>query len=58
MKIGIALAVLFLVIAVAIAVHQFIGWGFWWEWEDLHHETWMIMFAFTGIVLLLMGRIK
>ena len=45
-------------IAGAIALHQYIGWGYWFELEDLHHETWMIMFAFSGLVLLTTFRGK
>ena len=45
------LAVALIVIAIAIAVHQFIYWGYWFEIEDLHHETWMIMFGFSGLLL-------
>jgi len=45
------IALVFILIAGAIALHQYIGWGYWFEWGDLHHETWMIMFAFCGIVL-------
>jgi len=46
------LGLLFVFIASLIAVHQFIGWGYWFELEDLHHETWMIMFGFAGVLLL------
>jgi len=45
------LAIVFVIIAIIIALHQFIVWGYWFELEDLHHETWMIMFGFCGFIL-------
>jgi len=43
-------------IAVLIAVHQYIFYGVWFEFSDLHHETWMIMFIFAGLILLRFHR--
>jgi len=37
------LGIIFIFVAVLIAIHQFIGWGYWFELGDIHHETWMIM---------------
>jgi len=42
-----------IIIAVVLIVHQYVFYGVWWEWEDLHHETWILMFAFAGMVLLI-----
>jgi len=50
------LGITLLIIAIIIACHQFIVWDVWFEIPDLHHETWIIMFAFAGLVLLLIGR--
>jgi len=52
------LGIIFFIIAIVILCHQFIYWNVWFELEDLHHETWMIMFAFSGLVLILMGKGK
>ena len=52
------IGVMLIVVAIAIAVHQFMFYDVWFEWNDLHHETWMIMFAFAGIALVLVGRGK
>lgn len=50
-------ALIFVLIACAIAIHQFIFFGYWFSLADLHHETWMIMFMFCAVVLLaLYGR--
>ena len=52
----IILAGLFILIAVAISVHQFMmGWPFF-QMSDLHHETWIVMFGFAGVVLLVFKR--
>ena len=47
----IRLALIFLIVAVAIAIHQLVTWGALFEFDDLHHETWVIMFGFAGLVL-------
>lgn len=54
MLLGIAL----IIVAIAIACHQFIFYGMWFAFEDLHHETWMIMFTFCGVVLITIFRGK
>jgi len=45
------IAGLFFLVAIAIFVHQFITYGILWEWSDLSHEGWIIMFVFSGIAL-------
>lgn len=52
------IGVILLVVAIAILLHQFMVYNIWFEFDDLHHETWMIMFGFCGVVLLLIGRGK
>jgi hypothetical protein len=47
------LGAIFLFIALCIAVHQYLFWNLWWEWEDIHHEGFIIMFFFAGIILLI-----
>jgi len=42
----------FIILAVFIAIHQFIFYNVWFEFEDLHHETVMILFAGIGITVL------
>jgi len=39
-------------IAVCIFVHQIIQYGIVWEWSDLSHEGWFLMFLFAGVVLI------
>jgi hypothetical protein len=53
MKIFRILGIIFIIFAIIIAIHQFIYYDVWFEIEELHHETWMIMFAFAGALLLL-----
>ena len=48
-KLWVALA--FVGIAVAIAVHQYLTWGKLFEWSDLHHETFIVAFLFGAVVL-------
>jgi hypothetical protein len=45
-----------LFIAIVIALHQFIYYGVWFEVADIHHETFMITFAFTGLTLYMLKR--
>jgi len=52
------LPILLIVVAIAIALHQYVCYGMWFQLEDIHHETFMIMFAFCGIVLLVIRKGK
>ena len=42
----------FLLFVVILLVHQYIFYNVWFQPQDIHHETWMIMFGFAGLVLL------
>jgi len=46
--------ILFLAFAFLIALHQYIYWGKWFEFSDIHHETFIFGFIFAGLVLFLM----
>jgi len=48
---------IFIVFAFVIALHQYFFYDVWFEIDDLHHETWMIMFAFAGVFLLVRKKI-
>jgi hypothetical protein len=56
MKLFLVIAGIFFIIALLIAFHQWLNWGVWFSWEDLHHETWMVMFAFSGFILLMVKK--
>lgn len=45
------LAVIFIVFAFGIAFHQFYYWGVWFEVEDIHHETFMIILVFAAFIV-------
>jgi len=34
-----------------IALHQFLNWGHWFEFKDIHHETFIITLLFASILL-------
>ena len=52
----IILAGLFIIIAIVISVHQYMmGYPFF-QMDDLHHESWIVMFAFAGVVVLALRR--
>jgi len=48
------LAVLFLVLAFIIALHQYVHYGVWFELKDVHHELFIATFGFAGLLLLLL----
>jgi len=48
----------FIVIVIALLLHQFIYYDVWFEMADLHHETWIVMFAFAAFVLYISKRGK
>jgi len=51
-----ARGILLIIIAVVISYHQFsMGYPLF-QWEDVHHETFILVFAFTGIVVTLIAR--
>jgi len=37
-----SIIVLFVVLAIVISIHQFLLYGVWFEYTDLHHETWIV----------------
>ncbi len=51
-------AILFLVIAGLVTLHQFVCWGTPFEVEDVHHETFVVAFSLAGIVLLLSRKLS
>jgi hypothetical protein len=50
------LAYIFLALAFLIALHQYIYYGSWFELKDVHHELFIAMFGFAGIVLLWLSQ--
>lgn len=52
------LAIVFLLVALAIGIHQYINWGIFFEVSDIHHELFIAMFGFSGAVLWYIGRKK
>jgi hypothetical protein len=46
------LAAAFLILAFLIALHQYLNWGVWFELKDVHHELFIAMFTFAGLLLL------
>jgi len=58
MKIRIVILVL-LLSAFSVSLHQFLNWGYWFEFSDLHHETVIISFVFASIMLIVLkSKIK
>ena len=52
---SLVLTLIFVIVAIAIAVHQYIYYGIFFDPLDLHHETWIIMFIFAGFILWIRG---
>ena len=50
------LAYFFLFLSFLIAFHQYIGIGSFWEMKDVHHELFIAMFGFSGILLYLLSK--
>lgn len=49
-------AYVFVALAVLIGYHQYVNWGYWFETKDIHHELFICMFAFSGVILLLFNK--
>lgn len=45
-------AVILFLVGFAVALDQFIGWGDWFTFSQLHHETFVVALWFGGLVLL------
>lgn len=52
------LAILFFLFAGVISAEQYIRFGKWFEVQDIHHEMFIVTFAFAGIVLLIINLQK
>jgi len=55
------IGVLCLLTSFGIALHQYLVWGVWFEWEEIslyHHESGIVIFAFCGILLLFFTKGK
>jgi len=52
------IAIIFLVIAGAIAIHQYTIIQSFFEIKDIHHEMFIFGFALTGTTLLILGETK
>jgi len=37
-------------LAFLVALHQYLNWGVWFEFTDIHHELFIIALIFGGIV--------
>jgi len=48
---------LLLSLACLVALHQFVNWGYWWEWKDfLHHEVAVGLLVATSFGMWYVGR--
>jgi uncharacterized membrane protein len=45
----------FFFVAFLIQLEQYAIWGHWWDWDQIHHETFSLAFAFAGVVLLVIA---
>ena len=39
-------------LAFLVALHQYVNWGVWFEFKDIHHELFVVALIFGGVVLL------
>lgn len=53
---GKKLGLLLLLLAFLISLHQYVLCGEWFEIKDIHHELFIVAFAFSGVLLLYLRR--
>lgn len=41
-----------------VSLHQFIFWGSFFEFKDIHHELFIVTLIFAGIIVLLVTKQK
>lgn len=47
-----------LLMAFLVAVHQYLYWGKWFEFTDLHHETFIVALVFGAIAVVVWKGFK
>lgn len=57
-KIYWSLPLIFIVFALILMAQQYLFHGVFFELGDIHHETWILMFLFTALMLFLTGGKK
>ena len=50
------LAYVLFAVAFLIALEQYVSWGEWFTIGQLHHETFVVTFAFAGMLLLYLNQ--
>lgn len=53
---NIQLSLAFFAVAALIMLHQYVTWGVWFEIKDIHHEMFVVAFAFAGGILLYVNK--
>jgi hypothetical protein len=48
----------FLFFAFFLILHQLVFWGKLFELEEIHHETWIIMFLFAAFIIFVLKRCR
>ena len=47
-----------LALAFVVALHQYLNWGTWFEFQDIHHEAFIIALVFCAFCLIILrGRL-
>lgn len=58
MKMKVLAAVVLIVLAILVVIHQYLFYGIWWEWEDIHHEAFVIALLFGGVIAVIIREKK
>lgn len=49
---------MFILFAVLISIEQYISWGSFFEYKDIHHEMFIVMFIFGAFSIMLLNILK
>jgi hypothetical protein len=47
----------FVAVAFLVALHQYLYWGSWFDFGQIHHESFIIALVFAALVTYVQGRL-
>lgn len=52
------LITIFILIAVLISIEQYVSWGSFFEFKDIHHEMFIVMFIFGALLIAILSYLR
>jgi len=52
------LIIIFILFAVLISIEQYVSWGSFFEFKDIHHEMFIVMFIFGALLIAILSYLR